>query len=181
MLRVETSPPAISCSWAYAKPNRATFDIPPIRERVQRALAASKVSVDPFAKDRQWATYSCDIDHHSKCATPGHEARDFLRMLVGHGVKVDLFLIDPPYSPTQIKRVYQRIRRRLRTVDTQNATLMREVRDLCNQLATPGAQALVCGWNSVGMALPWIREEVLTVCHGGAHNDTICTTCRFPR
>lgn len=164
---------------AFAMPNSETFDIPPIRERVERLLAESSVSIDPFARNRRWATWSNDINPDT-AAEYHMEARDFLRMLVGFGVVADLVLLDPPYSPTQIKRAYQSAGLKCGQTETQGARLIKECRELCNQLVRPGARALVCGWNSLGMCKPWVSEEILLVNHGGQHNDTIATTCRLP-
>jgi hypothetical protein len=58
--------------------------------------------------------------------------------------------------------------------DTQNAKLVKECRDLMRQIAKPGAVCLSFGWNTVGMGKGWSIKEILLVCHGGAHNDTIC-------
>lgn len=46
----------------FAMPNAETFTVPPIGAFVQRYLAASKVSVDPFARNRSWATYTNDLN-----------------------------------------------------------------------------------------------------------------------
>ena len=59
-------------------------------------------------------------------------------------------------------------------VDTQNAKLIKECRDLMKAMAEPGATCLSFGWNSAGMGKGWKIEEIMLVAHGGAHNDTIC-------
>lgn len=160
-------------------PNKHTFDIPPIRERVQRALANSEVSIDPFARDRRWATWTNDINPATR-AEYHMDAPDFLQMLIERGVVADLVLLDASYSTTQLKRAYESGGVKCTRAHTQNARLMKEVRTLVNRLVRPGATAIVCAWNSTGMCAPWVREEVLTVNHGAAHNDTITTTCRLP-
>lgn len=156
-------------------PNKDTFTIQPIRERVERALANSTCSVDPFARDKRWATWTNDIDP-TRAAEHHMEARDFLRMLIERGVRADLVLLDPPYSPTQIKRAYESAGLQCSATDTQNARLWKECRELLTRIALPGAVAITCGWHSTGMCAPWTKTEVLIVNHGGAHNDTICVT-----
>ena len=44
----------------------------------------------------------------------------------------------------------------------------------------PGGIAISCGWNSIGMGKTHGFEiiEILLVCHGRAHNDTIVTVER---
>jgi hypothetical protein len=175
--REETSVPVLS--WAWAMPNKDTFTIAPIRDRVELALANSKCSVDPFARNKRWATWTNDIDP-STTAEHHMEARAFLGMLIDRGVKADLVLLDPPYSPTQITRAYASAGLSTSRDDTQNARLWRECRELLTRIALPGAVAITCGWNSTGMCHPWIKNEVLIVNHGGAHNDTICVTSSKP-
>lgn len=45
---------------------------------------------------------------------------------------------------------------------------------LIEQLVRPGGEVLHFGWSSVGMGEGWTQEEILLVCHGSDHNDTIC-------
>lgn len=166
-------------TWAWAMPHCETFTIAPIRERVEAALVRSKVSIDPFARKNRLATYSNDIDPNCR-SEYCMEAREFLRMLVGQGVTADLILLDPPYSPTQIKRAYESAGLAFGSTDAQNAKLLKDCRELIAQMVRPGSVVISCGWNSTGMCAPWIKEEVLVVNHGAAHNDTICTTSFLP-
>jgi hypothetical protein len=46
----------------FAMPNAETFSIKPIGEFVRAYLACAKVSVDPFARNRDWATHTNDIN-----------------------------------------------------------------------------------------------------------------------
>jgi hypothetical protein len=45
---------------------------------------------------------------------------------------------------------------------------------LMRQLVKRGGKVLSFGWNTVGMGTDWTIEEIMLVCHGGDHNDTIC-------
>lgn len=83
---------------AWAMPNSSTFDIAPIGSFVRRYLSASKVSVDPYARNKRWATYTNDLDPTTK-AEYHLEALDFLQYLIDERVQADLIIIDPPYSP----------------------------------------------------------------------------------
>jgi hypothetical protein len=58
--------------------------------------------------------------------------------------------------------------------DTQTAAMKRECRDLFRQLVRRGGKVLSFGWNTVGMGPGWNTAEIMLVCHGGDHNDTIC-------
>ena len=157
----------------WAMPNGDTFSIPVIGNFVQKYLIKSKVSVDPFARNKRWATFTNDLN---PATTAEHhmEARLFLKMLVDQGVRADLLIFDPPYSPRQISECYASAGMKAGMVDTQNAKLIKECRDLMKAMAEPGANCLSFGWNSAGMGKGWKIEEIMLVAHGGAHNDTIC-------
>ena len=159
-------------------PSGDTFSVPPIGDFVRRYLSAAKVSIDPFARNKRWATHTNDLnpatdaEHHM-------EARAFLVMLVERGVRADLLIFDPPYSPRQISECYAASGMKAGMADTQNAKLVKECRDLMRQIAMPGAACLSFGWNSAGMGKGWQLEELMLVAHGGCHNDTICMAERM--
>ncbi len=171
------SKPRIVRTWAM--PSADTFDCAPLGEFVKRRLHTATVSVDPFARNKRWATHTNDLNPET--AAEHHEdAVDFLAMLADRGVSPDLFIIDPPYSPRQVSEVYAGVGRTVGMKETQTAALYAKIRERVNALAKPGAVALWFGWNSVGQGAPWVLEEMLVVCHGGAHNDTIATAWRLP-
>lgn len=157
----------------WAMPDADTFSIPVIGAWVKKYLQASKISIDPFARNKRWATHTNDLNPETE-AEHHMEARAFLKMLIAQGVKADLIILDPPYSPRQISECYAAAGLTAGMVETQNARLYRECRTLINQQAEPGCKVLSFGWNSTGMGGGWERGETLLVSHGGAHNDTIC-------
>lgn len=159
-------------------PSGDTFSVPVMGDFVRRYLAKSKISIDPFARNKRWATHTNDLNPSTE-AEHHMEARDFLRMLVERGVRADLVIFDPPYSPRQISECYSAAGLTAGMRETQNARLYSECRKLITQLAEPGCVALSFGWNSSGMGNPWTIEEIGMVCHGGAHNDTICVADRL--
>jgi hypothetical protein len=156
----------------WAMPDHETFSIPAIGKFVQRYLALSKTSVDPFARNKRLATYTNDLDPNTK-AHSHMDAEAFCRQL---GERVDLVLFDPPYSPRQIAECYRNIGMEVGMKETQSALLYKRVRDAFDPLVLPGGVVLSFGWNTVGMGIKrgYEIEEILMVCHGGAHNDTIC-------
>jgi len=158
-------------SRAWAMPTRDTFSCPPIASLVRKYL--SGVSVDPFARNNDWATYRNDLDP-STMAEYHMDAEEFLTMLADRGVLADCILIDPPYSPRQISECYAGIGRKATQRDTQNAALYARVRRAARALCKPGTKVLSFGWNSAGMGEGFKTLELLLVAHGGAHNDTIC-------
>lgn len=159
----------------FAMPSAETFSIAPIGEFVQAYLACSRVSVDPFARNRQWATYTNDLDPHTS-AQSHQDAEAFLADLSARGIVVDLGFFDPPYSPRQIAEHYKRAGLPVSTEETQNGRLYRRVRDALDRVIVPGGLVLSFGWQSAGMGVGRGYEliETMLVAHGGGHNDTIC-------
>lgn len=154
-------------------PNAETFSVKPIGEMVKRYLSKSKVSIDPFARNKRWATYTNDINPNTD-AEYHMEARVFLQTLVDRGVVADLIIFDPPYSPRQVSEVYSEIGLTTTMRDTQTARMKKECRELFRQLSQVGTIVLSFGWNTVGMGPGFETLETLLVCHGGDHNDTLC-------
>jgi hypothetical protein len=85
----------------WAMPNADTFSVQPMGDMVQRYMKAAKISCDPFARNKRWATHTNDLNPNTQ-AEHHMDAEDFLRMLAGQGVRCDLAILDPPYSPRQI-------------------------------------------------------------------------------
>ena len=61
-----------------------------------------------------------------------------------------------------------------------SARFARFARHPIDALLAPGGRVITCGWNTVGMGttLGYALEEILLVCHGSDHNDTIVTVER---
>lgn len=156
-------------------PSAETFGIKPIGKFVQRYLTASTVSVDPFARNRAWATYTNDINPNTS-AQSHMDAEAFLVDLVARGIKADLALFDPPYSPRQVSEHYKAAGLPVTSADTQNGRLYKRVRDALDKIMAPGGVVLSFGWQSAGMGVGRGYElvETMLVAHGGGHNDTIC-------
>jgi len=165
----------IRFSRCFAMPNAETFSVKPIGEFVQRFLAGARVSIDPFARNRDWATYTNDINP-STSAQSHQDAEAFLKELAARGIAADLALFDPPYSPRQVAEHYRAAGLSVGLEDTQNGRLYRRVRDALNAIMRPGGIVLSFGWQSVGMGIGRGYElfEAMLVSHGGGHNDTIC-------
>jgi hypothetical protein len=163
----------------WAMPSHDTFSVKPIGDFVRRYLAASKVSVDPFARDLRWATWTNDLNPATR-AQFHDDAEVFLRRLPELGVVADLLIFDPPYSPRQISECYKSVGLEVGMKETQSALLYKRVRDAAVPILSPDAVVLSFGWNSVGMGKGRGFEivEIMLCCHGGAHNDTVCVAER---
>ena len=146
----------------------------PVSDLLDRLLFGRGSIVDPFARTSRRAHWSNDLD-----PSFGHDfamdARDFAAELARRSVKLDAVLFDPPYSPRQISECYKGVGRKVAMEDTQSAALYSSVRDTLSGLCPTDAIAISFGWNSVGFGKErgWVQEEILLLCHGGAHNDTI--------
>jgi hypothetical protein len=159
----------------WAMPSADTFDVPPIGEFVKSYLRKSKVSIDPFARNKRWATYTNDLNPDT-AAEYHMDAADFLEMLVTKGVKVDLIIFDPPYSPRQIKECYDGIGIKMQQNEAMRGEVFSRYKRHTDNLLEPGGVVLWCGWNSNGMGKKYNYAilEILLVAHGSDHNDTIC-------
>ena len=157
-------------------PNADTFSVPPMGDMVERYLRDSKVSVDPFARNKRWATYTNDLNPDT-AAEEHMDAEDFLRK--HRGIQPDLVIFDPPYSPGQVAEVYSQVGEKRDGGGGRNAELYGRVRRAILDMAEPGTIVLSFGWQSAGMGKGWETLEIMLVCHGGAHNDTICLAERM--
>ena len=163
----------------WAMPSADTFDVAPIGELVRRYLRASTISVDPFARNKRWATYTNDLNPNT-VAEYHMPATEFLKMLVSRGVVADLIIFDPPYTIEQVKRCYESIGIPFLMGDAQSAGVWSDEKDLCYDILSLGGVFIHCGYHSNGMGK--IRdmaiEELLLVAHGRNHYDTIVTVER---
>jgi len=165
---------------AWAGPSSDTFDVPPIAGFVRKYLMKSKISIDPFARNKRWATHTNDLNPDT--AAESHmDAEAFLRELATQGVKADLVIFDPPYSPRQIAECYANVGKTVTMEDTQNCVLYSRVRSAIPAVLADGGIVLSFGWNSNGMGKKHGMKiiEILMVAHGAAHNDTICVAERI--
>lgn len=155
-------------------PNADTFSVKPIGEFVQRYLSASRVSVDPFARNKRWATHTNDLNPDTQ-AEHHMDAGAFLHQLKAGGVMADLIIFDPPYSPRQISECYKSVGRTVGMADTQSS-FWSHIKDAIAPIVAPRGIVLSFCWNSNGMGKKhgYAIEEILMVAHGGWHNDTIC-------
>lgn len=155
----------------WSMPNADTFSIPEIGAWVKGYLMKSKVSIDPFARNKRWATYTNDLNPET-AAQYHMDAEDFL---LKYGVvNPDLVIFDPPYSPGQVAEVYRGVGEKRDGGGGRNGELYARVRAAIRKVSVTGTIVLSFGWNSCGMGAGWEPLELLLVCHGGAHNDTIC-------
>lgn len=170
---------AIPMRRVWAMPNRNTFEIPAIRALVKTYLHRSKVSADPFARNKRWATYTNDLNMETQ-AECHMQALAFLEMLAAAGVSPDLVLFDPPYSPRQVKECYESVGLTFGREDAWITAAWSPERDAIDRILAPHGVVISFGWNSMGMGPQRGYQiiEMLLVAHGAAANDTIVTVER---
>jgi hypothetical protein len=159
-------------SRAFAMPSKHTFRIKPIAELLARYQADPMKTIDPFCGESTLAYFRNDVVEHKMLAN------DYLDWCVAQRLTADLVLLDPPYSPTQIKRSYANAGLETSRTATQNARLYKEARERLDKLLIPGGIAISCGWNTAGFGKGYDLLEVLIVNHGAAHHDTLVTVER---
>lgn len=158
----------------WAMPSADTFDVPPIAGFVQKYLLKSKVSVDPFARNKRWATYTNDLNPDT--AAQSHlDAKAFCEELLSAGVQADLIIFDPPYSARQVAECYAQVGRETTMQDTQGKSWS-DWKTAIAAICAPEAFVLSFGWSTNGMGKKHGFEiiEIVLCAHGGVHNDTIC-------
>lgn len=156
-------------------PNAHTFKMKPVADLLRQYIRPGQVVVDPFARDSEFATHTNDLNPEYN--TQHHmDAVKYAEMLVGGGVKADVILFDPPYSPRQISECYKMIGRPVTMKDTQSASFKKAIRDALDKIASPCTTVISFGWNSMGFGLNrgYEPQHLRIVTHGGDHNDTLC-------
>jgi hypothetical protein len=166
-------------SRVWAMPNHETFKIPPIASFVHRYWNQSIISVDPFARNTNLATFCNDMNPNTE-AEFHMEATEFMEMLAGRAIQADLVIVDPPYSPRQVKECYDSFGHKMKQGDALLGAVRKKLKAAINEITGPSGVVLHFGWNTVGMGkgLGFEQLEIMLVCHGSDHNDTICVAER---
>ena len=164
----------------WSMPNGKTFKMKPIKEIICRHIKDNDIVLDPFANESSIKEHilsenyiSNDLDSKYDCDY-SVEAKEFLKMFDDNSV--DVVLYDPPYSPRQVKEIYNNIDRVVTKEDTQSS-YWSGFKDEITRVLKVGGKVISFGWNSggIGMSRGFDIDEILLVPHGGNHNDTICT------
>jgi hypothetical protein len=166
-------------SRVWAMPSADTFSIKPINDLIKRYRWQGKKIVDPFARNSHFTEWSNDINPQT-AATYHMDCVSFLDKMLADGMRFDMALLDPPYSPSQVKECYQSVGREVKLYDTQMSPMFNEVKDRVDKLLVDDGIVITFGWNSSGMCVkrPYSIVEILLVTHGRKHNDTIVTVSR---
>ena len=152
-------------------PNRWTFEIPQIRKLIYKYGGDFKGWIDPFAGMYIPAEITNDINTERDTTYHLH-AKAFTEQLTD---KYNGVLFDPPYSPRQLKECYDSMEMDMSFEDSNK--FPNNIKKRIAPMICTGGIAISFGWNSIGFGkkLGFERLEILMICHGGHHNDTIVT------
>lgn len=153
----------------WAMPNKNTFDIKPIKELILQEKTEG-LWIDPFANKNKIADITNDLNE--KFDTTYHlDALEFLKQF--DDCSVDGVLFDPPYSPYQIKTVYESVGLKC---PKESASFWSKIKKEIIRILKPNGKCISFCWNSGGVGSDCMKKtHILLVAHGGWHNDTIVT------
>lgn len=159
-------------NYVWAMPNRYTFKIKPISERLKQIVIDSSW-IDPFCGLFSPATVKNDLnpeipaDYHL-------EAADFLEIIKNKSNNKYNFIFDPPYSLSRVAAIYKGIGLKFKGKENPTGGFPK-VRDLISEMTEINNLVISFGWNSVGMGKKrgFEKIELLVICHGGNRNDTM--------
>jgi len=156
----------------WAMPSIWTFRIKPIAELLNRYMDGRAGWVDPFAGESSPAEWTNDIENRG--AAFQMDALEFLKIMPSNEMSGVLF--DPPYSAEQCLRRYTPKFKGT----AGRAEYWARCKDEIARILTHGGIAISFCWDSTGVGLKRGFEllEILLVCHGACHNDTIVTVER---
>ena len=154
----------------WCMPNKWTFQMKPAKDLINKYLTSGWV--DPFAGKYSPAEITNDIENRG--AQFQMDALEFLRSLQDDSCQGVLF--DPPYSSEQCLRLYK-----AKCKGTMGRTeYWSKCKDEICRIIVPDGIAISFCWDSCGISGKRGFEiiEILLLCHGAGHNDTIITVER---
>lgn len=159
----------------WAMPNKWTFTIKPIKRLLLEEMDGG-VWCDPFAGENSPADITNDLNPERK-TTHNMDALQFLKSM--ETSSFDGVLLDPPYSPRQVKECYEGFGMQIVEWDIKPtmANYWSSCKDEIARILKPSGKVICFGWNSMGIGKNrgFEMTRVLLVPHGGSRNDTICT------
>ena len=148
----------------FSMPNKKTFSMKPVKNKLSEYILDGKIWIDGFANSSSLATITNDLnpefetDYNLDCL-------DFFKTFPDSSV--DGVLFDPPYSFNQ-------------SIICYNGFKVQKITPLKNEIKRilkPNGICISFGWNTNGLGKKrnFKLIEILIVCHGGNHNDTLIT------
>ena len=158
-------------SRVWEMPNKWTFKMKSAQELFHRYNVGLGWA-DPFAGENSPAEFTNDIE--GRCAKSKMDALEYLKSLKSLSVRGVLF--DPPYSVEQCLRRYTP-----KCKGTAGrAEYWGKCKDEISRVVASGGVCISFCWDSTGVGKKrgFDIEEILLICHGACHNDTIVTVDR---
>lgn len=160
----------------WARPNKDTFKIKPIKDLVYWYFKNDQVWIDPFCGYFSPCKMEYKNDLNPKVPAGSHKrALDFLKSFETNSI--DGILFDPPYSITQLKRSYESIGIDFKNSDGQAFGRWVLEKEEIDRILKPGGIVIFFGWSTswLGKARGYEIKELLIVPHGPARYDTLVT------
>lgn len=152
----------------WEMPSKWTFRMRSV-SRLLRKYNVGEGWADPFAGETSPAEFTNDIE--GRGAKSKMDALEFLKSLSPQSIRGSLF--DPPYSVEQCLRRYTP----KHGGTAGRAEYWARCKDQISRITPLGGLAISFGWDSTGMGKKRGFEilEIMLICHGACHNDTIVT------
>jgi hypothetical protein len=161
----------VELSRLWVMPSIWTFTMKPVQDLFSK-YGVGIGWVDPFAGENSPAEFTNDIE--GRGAKSEMDALEFLKATPDKSIDGALF--DPPYSVEQCLRRY---------TPKQKGTAGRaeywaKCKDEIARISKSGGMAISFCWDSTGIGKKRGFEivEIMLLCHGACHNDTIVTVER---
>ena len=155
-------------SRTWVMPSIWTFTMHPVQKLLERYNVGERW-VDPFAGKHSPAEWTNDIEGHG--AKFQMDGLEFLKSLPDCQYSGALF--DPPYSTEQCLRRYTP----KHGGTAGRAEYWARCKDQIARILEPDGLAISFCWDSTGIGKKRKFEivEIMLLCHGACHNDTIIT------
>lgn len=152
----------------WVMPSKWTFTMKPVTEILTR-YSVGKGWADAFAGENSPAQFANDIEGRGNPYSM--DGLEFLKKVKTDFLKGSLF--DPPYSVEQCLRRYTP----KQAGTAGRAEYWAKCKDEIARCLMLGGVSISFGWDSTGMGKKrgFVIDEIILLCHGACHNDTIIT------
>jgi hypothetical protein len=157
----------------WSMPSKNPYTLSPVKELLANEIRGGFI-IDPFANAGKWGHLTNDLN--PAMDTNFHlDALEFVRMFEDESVDVCLF--EPPYSPRQVKELYESVGLDTLGGKRTQASYWSDLKKEISRVLRVGGKVISFGWNSGGMGNKEVFHinHVRLIPHGGQHNDTIVT------
>lgn len=155
------------------QPSKNTFSMKPAYALAKRWIGNPHDWIDPFARDCQLVYWTNDLNPETD-AKEHLDFRDFFDSVIESKITVEGVILDPPFSPDQIKRSYEGIGYDFTQEDSHG--LYNHAWDKILEIMP--MYVIMAGWHTNGRKEHYELEEVMILAHGSQHYDTLISVWR---